>query len=101
MPPPARLLALAFAFMPVVSYEKFNVDSPVALLNEPLLDLAGSAHGAQLLLGLGTIVLTVLLASRRRVAVVLAAVAVLAAPGARPSAPSPGSSATTGRAAGR
>ena len=74
------LVALAFAFMPVVSYQKFNVDSPVALLNEPLLDLAGSAHGAQLLLGLGTIVLTVLLASRRRVAVVLAAVAVLAGP---------------------
>jgi hypothetical protein len=74
------LVALAFAFMPVVSYQKFNVDSPVALLNDPLLDLAGSAQGAQLLLGLGTIVLTVLLASRRRVAVVVAAVAVLAGP---------------------
>jgi hypothetical protein len=74
------LVALAFAFMPIVSYQKFNVDSPVALLNEPLLDLAGSAHGAQLLLGLVTIVLTALLSARRQIAIALAAVAVLAAP---------------------
>jgi hypothetical protein len=41
------LLAMAFAFMPVVSYQKFNVDSPVALLNDPLLDLAGSAQSSR------------------------------------------------------
>jgi hypothetical protein len=74
------LLAIAFSFLPVVSYDKFNVDSPVALLNEPLLDLAGSAHGAQLLLAFATIVGTLLLLAGRKFAVVLASVAVLAAP---------------------
>src|SRR5262249_56437298 len=44
------LLALAFAFVPVVSYWKFNVDSPVAYLNEALLGIGGSQSGAQLFL---------------------------------------------------
>jgi len=74
------LLALAFSFMPVVSYDKFNVDSPVSLLNEPLLEIAGTAHGVQLLLAFTTIVATLLLLAGRRVAVVLASLAVLAAP---------------------
>jgi hypothetical protein len=74
------LLAMAFAFMPVVSYQKFNVDSPVALLNDPLLDLAGSAQTAQLLLAFVTIVAVLLLFAGRRVAVVLAGLAILAAP---------------------
>ncbi len=74
------LLAMAFAFMPVVSYQKFNVDSPVALLNDPLLDLAGSEQTAQLLLAFGTIVAALLLFAGRRVAVVLAVVAALAGP---------------------
>jgi hypothetical protein len=74
------LLAMAFAFMPVVSYQKFNVDSPVALLNDPLLDLAGSAQTAQLLLAFVTIVAVLLLLAGRRVAVVLAGLAIFAAP---------------------
>ncbi len=74
------LAAMAFAFMPVVSYQKFNVDSPVALLNDPLLDLAGSEHGAQLLLALLTIVAALLLLVGRRFAVALAALAMLAGP---------------------
>jgi hypothetical protein len=74
------LLAMAFAFMPVVSYQKFNVDSPVALLNDPLLDLAGSAQTAQLLLAFVTIIAVLLLFAGRRVAVVLAGLAILAAP---------------------
>src|SRR5262249_56050363 len=44
------LLALAFSFVPVISYWKFNVDSPVAYLNEALLGIGGSESGAQLFL---------------------------------------------------
>jgi hypothetical protein len=74
------LLALAFAFMPVISYDKFNVDSPVAYLNEPLLRIGGSERGAQVLLSFATIVTMLALLARRRVAVVLAALAVALAP---------------------
>ncbi|MDP9303242.1 MAG: hypothetical protein M3O92_01895 [Actinomycetota bacterium] len=52
----AALLALAFSFVPVVRYDKFNVDSPVAVLNGALLDAGGSVDGARVLLGLATIV---------------------------------------------
>jgi hypothetical protein len=52
----AGLLALAFSFVPVVRYDKFNVDSPVAVLNGTLLDAGGSVDGARVLLGLATIV---------------------------------------------
>jgi hypothetical protein len=76
----AGLLAMAFAFMPVVTYEKFNVDSPVALLNDPLLELAGSPRTAQLLLAFITIVAALLLLAGRRLAVVLAILAALAGP---------------------
>ena len=69
------LLAVAFSFLTVVSYDKFNVDSPVALMNEPLLGIAGSEAGAQLLLGFITIVATMLLLTRRRLALALVAVA--------------------------
>jgi hypothetical protein len=74
------LLAVAFAFMPVVSYGKFNVDSPVADLNEPLLDIGGSERGAQLLLAFTAIVLLLLLLAGRRAALVTAAAAALAIP---------------------
>jgi Dolichyl-phosphate-mannose-protein mannosyltransferase len=74
------LLALAFAFMPVISYGKFNVDSPVAYLNERLLALGGSESGAQLLLAFLTIVVMALLLAPRRVALGVAAVAILLAP---------------------
>jgi len=42
--------------VPVVRYEKFNVDSPVAVLNDALLDAGGSVDGARVLLGLATLV---------------------------------------------
>jgi hypothetical protein len=76
------LLALAFSLMPVVAYDKFNVDLPIAVHNNWLLDLAGSVSGVQLLLGLVTIVagLLLVLASTRHVVVLLLAVAVLALP---------------------
>jgi hypothetical protein len=56
----ATLTVLAFSVMPVVRYEKFNVDSPVAVLNDALLDAGGSVDGARLLLGLATIVVILL-----------------------------------------
>jgi hypothetical protein len=64
----AGLLALAFAYLPVVRYDKLNVDSPVAVLNGGLLDAGGSVHGAQLLLASLTIgvALLFLLVSRFR-----------------------------------
>ena len=75
------LLALAFAFMPVVGYGKFNVDSPVALLNEPLLEWGGSESGAQLLLALvAIVVLVALLLAPRRYATGIVLVAALAIP---------------------
>jgi hypothetical protein len=82
----AGLLVLAFSVVPVVRYDKLNVDSPVAVLNGGLLDLGGSAHGAQLLLVFATIVVAMLflIASdslrRRRVAVLLVALAALTMP---------------------
>jgi hypothetical protein len=54
---PAGLLALAFAFVPVVRYEKYNVDSPVTALNGALLDAGGSVNGARALLELALVVL--------------------------------------------
>ncbi len=56
----ATLMALSFSFVPVVRYEKFNVDSPVAVLNDALLDAGGTVDGARLLLGLATIVVLLL-----------------------------------------
>ncbi|TML94759.1 MAG: hypothetical protein E6G03_11110 [Actinobacteria bacterium] len=80
------LLAMAFAYLPVIRYDKFNVDSPVAFLNGALLDAGGSVNGARLLLAFATIVagLLFLLASallgRRRAAVILLVIAALAMP---------------------
>ena len=54
------LMAVAFSRVPVVRYEKFNVDSPVAVLNDALLDAGGTVDGARVLLGLATIVLVLL-----------------------------------------
>jgi len=56
----AGLLASAFSFVPVVRYEKFNVDSPVAVLNDSLLDAGGSVNGARVLLVLALLVLVLL-----------------------------------------
>src|SRR5262249_36422462 len=74
------LLALAFAFVPVVSYWKFNVDSPVAYLNEALLGIGGSESGAQLFLAFVAIAALLLLLAGRRVALALAALAIVLAP---------------------
>ena len=54
---PAGLLAFAFAFVPVVGYDKYNVDSPVAVLNDALLDTGGSVDGARAVLELALVVL--------------------------------------------
>jgi len=56
----AGLLAFAFSFVPVVRYEKFNVDSPVAVLNGSLLDAGGSVNGARVLLVLALLVFILL-----------------------------------------
>ncbi len=83
----AGLLALAFSVVPVVRYDKLNVDSPVTVLNGSLLDLGGSAHGAQLLLVLATICVVLLFAfasallRRRTVVALLVALAALTMPG--------------------
>jgi Dolichyl-phosphate-mannose-protein mannosyltransferase len=74
------LLALAFAFMPIVSYGKFNVDSPVAFFNERLLAIGGSENGAQLSLSFLAIVVMLLLLAGRRIAVAVAALAIVLAP---------------------
>lgn len=74
------LVALAFAFVPVISFGKFNVDSPVAYLNEALLGIGGSENGAQLFLAFVAIVVLLLLLAGRRVATALAALAIVLAP---------------------
>jgi hypothetical protein len=80
------LVALGFAYMPVVRYEKLNVDSPVAVLNDGLLDVGGSVNGVRLLLAFTVIALGVLLlvatifVPRRRLGVVLLVLAALTIP---------------------
>jgi hypothetical protein len=80
------LLAMAFALVPVIRYQKFNVDLPVAVLNDGLLDLGGSVEGARLLLAFLTIAAALLFllatafVARRRVALVLLLIAALAIP---------------------
>ena len=82
----AGLLALALAYLPVVRYDKFNVDSPVAFLNGPLLNVGGSVNGARLFLAFvtiaagGLLLLASVLLGRRRTAVILLAIAALAMP---------------------
>jgi hypothetical protein len=82
----ASLLATSFAVLPVIRYEKFNVDSPVAVLNDGLLDLTGSVHGARLLLAFATIAAALLFLiaaaflSKRQVVMLLAATAALTIP---------------------
>jgi hypothetical protein len=80
------LLAMGFALMPVIRYDKFNVDLPVAALNGTLLRLGGSADGARLLLAFVTIVAVLVLLfasvflSRRHVMVLLLMTALVAIP---------------------
>ena len=74
------LLALAFAFVPVIRFGKFNVDSPVTYLNEALLGIGGSESGAELFLSFLAIAVMLLLLAGRRVAIGLAALAIVLAP---------------------
>jgi hypothetical protein len=74
------LLALAFAFIPVFSFHKFNVDSPVTYVNETLLRIGGSESGAQLFLSFVAIAVMLLLLAGRRVAIALATLAIVLAP---------------------
>ena len=53
---PAVVAAIGFAWIPVERYEKLNVDTPVAMLNDGLLDLATSETWARVLLVLLTAV---------------------------------------------
>jgi hypothetical protein len=53
---PAAVAALGFLWIPVTPYEKLNVDTPVAILNDGLLDLATSETWARALLVLLTVV---------------------------------------------
>ena len=53
---PAAVAAVGFASAPLALYEKFNVDSPVAILNNELLELATSTRWAHVLLVLAALV---------------------------------------------
>ena len=53
---PAAVAAVGFASAPLALYEKLNVDSPVAVLNNELLELATSTRWAHVLLVLATLV---------------------------------------------
>lgn len=83
---PAAVAAIGFAWIPVTRYEKLNVDTPVAMLNDGLLDLATSETWARLLLVLVVLVaLQALLLARallawRPVAAVAGAVLAVALP---------------------
>ena len=83
---PAAAAGIGFAWIPVTRYEKLNVDTPVAMLNDGLLDLATSETWARVLLVLFVVVaLQGLLLARtllpwRPVAAVAGAVAALALP---------------------
>jgi hypothetical protein len=80
------LLALAFSYVPVVRYDKLNVDSPITAFNRTLLDLGGSLNGARVLLAFATLVVVGLLLlgpavlRRRQLTVVLVVIALLAIP---------------------
>jgi hypothetical protein len=54
---PAAVAGVGFIWIPVRRYEKLNVDTPVAALNDGLLDLATSQTWARVLLILLTVVL--------------------------------------------
>ena len=53
---PTGVAAIGFASAPLALYEKFNVDSPIAILNNELLDLATSTRWAHILLVLAVLV---------------------------------------------
>jgi hypothetical protein len=70
------LLVAAFVHVPLPRFEKLNVDTPAAAIDDGLVRFAGSTHAARLLLALGTVVIAVLIVQasvllRRRVLVAL------------------------------
>jgi hypothetical protein len=84
--PPLAVVAAGFWGLQLPTYEKLNVDRPLALVYEHLVGFAGSQRTAQLGLVVVAVVLALLvveaalLLPRRVVAPVLAAVAVVALP---------------------
>jgi hypothetical protein len=58
---PAVVCAVGFATMPLPTYEKLNVDSPMSMLNDEILRLATSETWAHVLLALATVVAAALL----------------------------------------
>jgi hypothetical protein len=82
---PTAVCALGFAWAPLPVYEKLNVDSPSATLNNTLLDVAGSTRWAHVLLACATVALAVVLVGgslvvRRAALVWVLAALVLALP---------------------
>ena len=83
---PAAVAAIGFVSVPLVAYEKLNVDSPIAILNDELLQLATATRWAHVLLVLAVVVAAqaLLLAKAfvpwRGVAVAVAAAATLVLP---------------------
>ena len=83
---PTAVCAVGFSFVSLPLYEKLNVDSPLAILNDEILRLATSPSWARILLVLATLVAggilieAALLFPRRAVAVAVAVVATIALP---------------------
>jgi hypothetical protein len=79
---PTALVSAGFLGLALPHFDKLNVDTPVSVLDDRLLDLAGSQRGAQLLLALATVALATLflqataLLRRRLVTALLVALAV-------------------------
>jgi hypothetical protein len=83
---PMTLLVYGFSQLPLPRFQKLNVDTPVAVLNDKLLKLAHGLTGARIALALGVVVLTALfvegslLLRRWQLAGVLAILTVLLLP---------------------
>jgi hypothetical protein len=58
---PTVLLVAAYIHLPMPRFEKLNVDTPAAAIDDGLIRFAGSAHAARLLLAIGTVVIAVLI----------------------------------------
>lgn len=83
---PTAVCAVGFSFLSLPVYEKLNVDSPLAMLNDEILRLATSPTWARALLVLATLIAGALLVEarvlfpKRVVALAVAAVATIALP---------------------
>ena len=54
---PLGIVVAGLALLPLPLYEKLNVDSPVAIMNDSIVRIAGSVHWAHVLLPLAAVVL--------------------------------------------